>query len=127
MAAGIILAKLIFSSGRCLRRHEGNCCFFVKILNESIFKKKLTIAQIDKITVLAKAYSATRLILFGSAAEKPEEAKDIDIACDGTPGWKLFEFAARLEDELGTLLDVVPLTPSTSFTKYVETKGKVLI
>jgi len=84
-------------------------------------------AQIDKIIALAKAYGATRLILFGSAAEKPEEARDIDIACDGVPGWKLFEFAARLEDELGALLDIVPLSPPTPFTKYIETKGKVLI
>jgi predicted nucleotidyltransferase len=84
-------------------------------------------AQIERIVTLAKSYGATRLILFGSAAEKPEEAKDIDIACDGIPGWKLFEFAARLENELGALLDIVPLTPPTPFTKYIETKGKVLI
>jgi len=84
-------------------------------------------AQIERIISLAKAYGATRLILFGSAAEKPDDARDIDIACDGVPGWKLYEFAARLEDELGTLLDIVPLTPPTPFTKYIETKGKVLI
>lgn len=83
--------------------------------------------QIERIVALAKAYGATRLILFGSAAEKPAEARDIDIACDGIPGWKLYELAARLEDELGTLLDIVPLSPSTPFTRHIETKGKVLI
>lgn len=84
-------------------------------------------AQIERIIALAKAYGATRLILFGSAAEKPEDARDIDIACDGVPGWKLYELAARLEDELGTLLDIVSLSPPTPFTKHIETKGKVLI
>ncbi len=83
--------------------------------------------QIDRIISLAKAYGATRLILFGSAADNPDEARDIDIACDGIPGWKIFEFAALLEDELGTVLDIVPLTPPNSFTKYIERKGKVLV
>ncbi|MCF6147692.1 MAG: DNA polymerase III subunit beta [Candidatus Kuenenia sp.] len=84
-------------------------------------------AQIERICTLAKTYGATRLILFGSAAEKPDEANDIDIACDGIPGWKLFEFAAKLEDELGRSLDIVPLSPTTRFTEYIKTKGKVLL
>lgn len=84
-------------------------------------------SQLERIIALAKAYGATRLILFGSAAEKPAEARDIDLACDGIPGWKLYELAARLEDELGTLLDIVPLSPPTPFTRHIETKGKVLI
>lgn len=84
-------------------------------------------AQIEKIVSLGKKYGATRLILFGSAAEKPEEAKDIDIACDGVTGWKLYELAARLENELGILLDIIPLSPPSKFTEYIKTKGKVLL
>lgn len=87
----------------------------------------VTQAQIDKITSLARSYGANRLILFGSAVEEPERARDIDIACDGVPGWKLFEFAARIEEELHMPLDVIPLTPSSRFTKYIESKGKVLL
>lgn len=83
-------------------------------------------AQIDKIIAIAKAYGATCLILFGSALERPEEAKDIDIACDGISGWKLYELAAKLEEELGTSLDIVPLTPPSRFTEYIKTKGRVL-
>lgn len=82
--------------------------------------------QIEKIVSLAKANGATRLILFGSAAEAPDDARDIDIACDGVEGWKLYELAARLEEELNTPLDIVSLTPSTSFTKYIESKGRIL-
>ncbi len=84
-------------------------------------------AQIEKIVSLAKAYGATRLILFGSAAEMPIEAKDIDLACDGVAGWKLYEFAAKLEEELETNLDIVPLSPPTRFTKHIEAKGKILL
>lgn len=83
--------------------------------------------QLERIVALAKVYGAKRLILFGSALSTPDEARDIDIACDGIPGWKLYEFAAKLEEELHTTLDIVPLSPSTRFTRLIETRGKVLL
>ena len=83
--------------------------------------------QIKKIVAIAQAYGAARLILFGSALETPGKARDIDLACDGVPGWKLYELAARLEEDIKTNLDIVPLTPSTKFTKLIEEKGKALL
>jgi len=83
--------------------------------------------QIERIIVLAKLYGATQLILFGSSAETPDKANDIDIACDGIQGWKLYELAARLENELGTSLDIVPLNPPSRFTEHIKIKGKVLL
>ena len=59
--------------------------------------------------------------------EMPQAARDIDLACDGVPGWKLYELAAKIKDELDVLLDIVPLTPSTRFTKNIEKKGKILL
>lgn len=87
----------------------------------------ITQKNIEKIVTLAKTYGAFRLILFGSTVETPEEAKDIDIACDGVTGWKLYELAARLEEELQMPLDLVPLNPQTSFTRLIENKGKVIL
>jgi len=84
-------------------------------------------AQIERIIALAKLYGATRLILFGSAVETPDMARDVDIACDGVQGWKLYELAAKLEDELHTSLDIVPLSPPNRFTRHIELKGKVLL
>lgn len=84
-------------------------------------------SKIDKIVQLAKTYGATRLILFGSAMDTPQTARDIDIACDGIPGWKLFELAARIEDELHIPLDMIPLTPASRFTQNIEKRGKVLL
>ena len=55
------------------------------------------------------------------------EARDIDIACDGVSGWKLYELAARIEEELHTRFDIVPLSPSSRFTKYIEDKEKVIL
>ncbi len=83
--------------------------------------------QLEKAVALAKAYGATRLLLFGSALEKPEQARDLDLACDGVTGWKLYELGARLEEELGISLDIIPLSPSTRFTRLIESKAKVLL
>lgn len=84
-------------------------------------------ADIKRIISLAKSYGATSIILFGSAAENPGEARDLDLAFDGVPGWKLFELGARLEEELNVPLDVVSLNPPTRFTRLIETKGQRLL
>jgi len=83
--------------------------------------------QLEKVITLAKAYGATRLILFGSALESLEQARDLDLACDGVPGWKLYELGARLEEELGITLDLIPLSPPTPFTQLIQRKGRVLL
>ena len=81
---------------------------------------------IEKIIALSKDYGANRLILFGSYAENAHSAGDIDIACDGIAGWKLYEFAGQLENELHIPIDIVSLTPPSDFNRLIETKGKVL-
>jgi hypothetical protein len=55
------------------------------------------------------------------------ETRDIDLACDGVPGWKLYELAARLEEELKISIDILPLSPQSRFTRYIEARGKVLL
>jgi len=85
------------------------------------------LSKIEKIVQLARTYGATRMILFGSAKDTPQTARDVDIACDGVSGWKLFELAAKIEDELNIPFDIIPLTPATRFTRNIEKKGKVLI
>ena len=83
--------------------------------------------KLERIRALARAYGATRLILFGSALERAEVARDLDLACDGIAGWKIYEFGAKLEEMLLTPVDVVPLTPPNRFTALIETKGKTLL
>ena len=83
--------------------------------------------QLDRVIALAKAYGATGLILFGSAAATQERARDLDLACDGFGGWKLYELGAQLEEELQMPLDLVPLSPPTRFTRLIERQGKVLL
>ena len=83
--------------------------------------------QLGRVIELAKEFGATRLILFGSAADNLSTARDIDLACDGVTGWAFYELGARLEEELQKPLDLVPLTPSNRFTRLIEQRGKVLI
>ena len=83
--------------------------------------------QLDRAVALAKAFGATRLILFGSAAGNPEQARDLDLACDGVPGWKLYELGAHLEEELQLPLDLVSLSPPNRFTRLIERRGKILL
>lgn len=83
--------------------------------------------HIEKAIALAKVFGATRLILFGSALARPDQARDLDLACDGVPGWRLYEFGAELEEALDLPLDLVPLSPSTPLTALIERQGRVLL
>lgn len=87
----------------------------------------ITQKHLDRAVALAKTYGATRLLLFGSALSRPQQAHDLDLACDGIAGWKLYELGARLEEELQMPLDLVPLTPPTRLTQLIEHRGKVLL
>ncbi len=76
---------------------------------------------------VAREFGARRLLLFGSALENPASARDLDLACAGVPGWKLFELSSALEEALGVPLDLVPLDPSTPFTRLIEKRARVLL
>lgn len=84
-------------------------------------------AQLDRAVAMAKAFGATRLILFGSALQGLERARDLDLACDGVDGWKLYELGAQLEEALHVPVDLIPLSPPTRLTKIIEAQGRVLV
>ena len=90
-------------------------------------KVALNPTDIKKIVSVAKSFGATRVILFGGAAENPDKARDLDLAFDGVPGWKLFELGARLEEELKIPLDIVSLSPANRFTRLIERNGQQLL
>ena len=80
----------------------------------------------DRCIEIARAFGVTKLILFGSALESPETAADVDVACEGLDGWDLFRFGAKLEEALGTSVDVIPLRPGDRFSQYIAQRGRVL-
>ncbi len=74
---------------------------------------------------ISKRYGVSRLVLFGSALENPETARDLDLACEGVNDWHFFKLAAELEEELNVPVDLVPLEDS-DFGRHVRKIGKVL-
>jgi predicted nucleotidyltransferase len=80
-----------------------------------------------KAVSVARCFGAKRLLLFGSALENPEAARDLDLACAGVPGWKLFELSSALEETLSVPVDLVPLEPPTPFTRLIEKRARVLL
>jgi predicted nucleotidyltransferase len=83
--------------------------------------------HLNRAIEIARSFGVRRLILFGSAATNPQQAHDLDLACDGVSGWKLYALGARLEEELQIPLDLIPLSPPNRFTRLIERQGKVLI
>jgi predicted nucleotidyltransferase len=78
--------------------------------------------HIETAKALAREYGATRMVVFGSAADDPENARDLDIAIDGVEGWAIWELAGQIERALDIPVDVVPLDPGR-FTDHVLKYG----
>ena len=77
---------------------------------------------------IARAHGATRLILFGSAQASAENARDLDFAVEGVPGWDFFGLVAELEAAMPIAVDVIPLdqVSESHFTRTVRQHGRVL-
>lgn len=83
---------------------------------------------LDRAVAIARAHGATRLILFGSAVEAPETARDLDLAVEGVAGWDFFGLAAALEAAIPIPVDVIPVDQMNEsyFTKRVRERSRVL-
>jgi predicted nucleotidyltransferase len=87
----------------------------------------ITRQHIERAKEIARSYGADRVILFGRAQTDPDAARDLDLAIGGVPGWTIWELAAELEEALDLPLDIVPLEPSTPFTRRIEERGEVVL
>jgi len=87
----------------------------------------ITRQHIERAKEIARSYGADRVILFGRAQTDPEAARDLDLAIGGVPGWTIWKLAAELEEALDLPLDIVPLEPSTPFTRRIEEHGEVVL
>ncbi len=81
----------------------------------------VTQAQIEKCVEIAK-----KLVLFGSAAEDPVRARDIDLICTGVRGLDLLRMAGEMENEARVLVDAVPGDEETPFVSFNVPRGRVL-
>ena len=86
----------------------------------------VTQEDIEKCVAILRRHGATRIVLFGSAVDSPETARDLDLACDGIEGWEFFLVGGEIEEALGISVDLVPLSPPSDFTKHIEKWGRVI-
>lgn len=89
--------------------------------------RNLTAEVLNEAVATAREYGATELILFGSALDASQDARDIDFACRGVQGWKLFGLGAALEERLRMPVDLVPLDESSRFGRWIEAHGRRLL
>lgn len=83
-------------------------------------------AEIERSKGYLVERGATRILLFGSALEVPEEARDLDIACAGLAPEVFYEVAGGLSRLLGREVDLVDLTDDNVFTRHLEAAGRVI-
>ena len=83
-------------------------------------------AQIDKCVAIARKFGVNRLVLFGSANETPEKARDVDLLIDGVGGADFAVMGTEMEDAAGVKVDLVPMMPMTRFVRYNLEHGKIL-
>jgi predicted nucleotidyltransferase len=86
----------------------------------------ITQEHIDIAIRLAKEYEATRLLLFGSALEDPENANDLDLGVEGIEPSKFFLFGGVLEDIIRITVDIVPLETQSRFVEHIKKYGKYI-
>jgi uncharacterized protein len=86
----------------------------------------ITKIQIDKMIEIAKQFGATKVLLFGSALDDPENANDLDIGVLGVHDNKFFLFGGILNEILKINVDVIPLNTVLPFVDYIKKHGQYL-
>ncbi|MCF8354999.1 MAG: nucleotidyltransferase domain-containing protein [Melioribacteraceae bacterium] len=86
------------------------------------------ISSEDKYRVLeiAKKYNVSKVYLFGSTLNSDIIGTDIDLAVDGVPDSRYFEFYGELIFALSKPVDLVDLRKKTLFNKMIRTEGVLI-
>ncbi len=81
---------------------------------------------IGRAAAVLKAYGATEVYVFGSAAAgKMREGSDVDFAVSGLPPKVFFRAMSRAADALGRELDLIDLDHENAFTRYLRDEGEL--
>jgi len=87
---------------------------------------KLSDSILHTATTILRRFGARRIVLFGSAADSPETARDLDLAVEGLPAHRLLDACLALERELRVPFDLVRLERRDGFAELVVGAGRVL-
>ena len=81
----------------------------------------------DAIIRVAREYGARRLWLFGSSLDTSvDEPKDIDLAVEGVPPARFFEFYAKLGLVVPQDIDLIDMESDDPMRHIVRDRGVVL-
>lgn len=69
---------------------------------------------------------ARKVILFGTAAESPESAQDIDLAVEGIPSSQILDADVVVGEILGQPFDLVAREENPRFYSVISRYGKVV-
>lgn len=86
----------------------------------------ITQEHINSAIQLAKEYGATRLLLFGSALDDPDNANDLDLGVDGLFGLKFFQYGGILETLIDKQVDIVDLSLDNVFINHIKQIGRYI-
>ena len=75
---------------------------------------------------LARRYGVKKILLFGSSLSGDNKAQDIDLAVEGLPTDKFFEFHGDLLLNLSKPVDLVDLSTKNRFIKFILRKGQII-
>ncbi|MFH1537407.1 MAG: nucleotidyltransferase domain-containing protein [bacterium] len=81
----------------------------------------------DTIIRVAKEYGARRLWLFGSSLDpSTDEPNDIDLAVEGIPPARFFEFYAKLGRAIPNDIDLIDMESDDPMRHIVRDRGVIL-
>ena len=69
---------------------------------------------------------ARKVILFGSAAENPESANDIDLAVEGIPLGRILDADVEIGDILQQPYDLISREENSDFFEIIARYGRIL-
>ena len=82
--------------------------------------------DIERGVNLLREQGARLVLIFGTAADSPETARDIDLAAEGIPPERFYRVVGLLLDRIGKPVDLIDLSVESPLTRYVRSKGRVL-
>jgi predicted nucleotidyltransferase len=86
----------------------------------------VNLAQLPRVVDALVRMGATKVLLFGSALDHPDRAKDIDLAVEGIPPERILDADVAVMDILHQPFDLVAKDLNPRFFAIVERFGKVL-
>jgi predicted nucleotidyltransferase len=86
----------------------------------------VNLGKIPQIIQVLVQFGARRIILFGSAADNPESANDIDLAVEGISPNRILDADVEIGDILQQPYDLVSREENADFFDIIARYGKVL-